>query len=199
VPIEEMSQSYFLNLFYYLQGKKSSIDCELYKRLRNNVNYQIKDKYNGRHRSFIIQHAAKILQTITKNNVVNHMYKRVRKYFKTAFPHLKNKEVYENLKVLFNAGDHLENQYITQFRQQFGLSQDFNFVGYEKKWWEYYNFLYRLQYYLSTTLVPSRDGVTQHQVKSFKLLTNFLIWKKTYFVYNGWFKRIVAISKFDST
>ena len=133
----------FLMFFYQLQGKKD-LDPE-YEDLRNTY-LADRSLYNGKHRTYLIQNAAKTLETSVKNNIIVNMAARVKKYFKLKFPLLDKKSLNDVLKCLFEkqSGSLPNNIYLEEFRREFNLDGSFTFEHLEKRWWEYINFLFSL-------------------------------------------------------
>jgi len=74
-----------LDFFYQLKGTRTLE--EEYRQLRPDAN----KLYNGRHRSYLIQNATKTFETNIKNNIIVHMYSRVKRYFKLKFANIDKK------------------------------------------------------------------------------------------------------------
>jgi len=176
----------FLNFFYQLKGK-SKLDEEF----QNLISVKV---YNSQHRTYLIQNAAKIFETNVKNNIIIHMYPRVKRYFKLKFPNIDKKILYKILKYLFEKGasvDSISNEYLKTFRTEFKLSNEFSFHELETSWWKYINFLFKLQTYFNQFRNLENPEAMQ-RVKSFNLFPIFSFGRKHILYTTDAFRELLA-------
>ena len=99
-------------------------------------------QYDGSNKTNVIAAAADAYQTNLSNNITDHMYKRVKSFFRAVCP---NTESFKTLDNLFNKkSPHQVNPELIS-----SLDEHLNFVGnfhnLSKEWWSFIPFTYRLQ------------------------------------------------------
>jgi len=134
---------YQLKLNLKLKHKRTIVLNDDYKILRPNPNRL----YECKNRTSLVQNVAVVLETNIRNNIVLHMYPRVKKYFKIRFPAIAKEKntISKILEILFTSKKNVQyDNYLNVFRQELNLDNDFSFVKLESKWWLYIHFLYKL-------------------------------------------------------
>jgi hypothetical protein len=156
----------FLLYFYQLKNNtKSSIEKldSDFSELRINI-----PKYDGKYRTFLIQRAAKQVQTVTKNNVTVHMFSKCHRYFMHLYAKEKTKAQIHELVVvnqLFNDEPNVEE--LDSFRKQFKCEHVSFKNQLESTWWLLFEVMYHLQKHFSSI-----------QVKTVKFVPNFSFGRK---------------------
>jgi transposase len=138
--IPELNQSFFLSLFYSLQVKckgKHILDVQSYMNIRN---LYLSKLYDCKKIAYLIHNAAGVLETNTKNNVLTHLYSRVKRYFKTL---ASKDEVRIIMKSLFS-NVQCDNVHLVQFKANIS---NLPFINIEKEWWLYLLPMYKIQQY----------------------------------------------------
>jgi len=153
---------YFYQLKDNTKKSISKIDAE-YQQMRKQFNIP---PHEGKYRSYLIQGAAKSLQTCFKNNISVHMYQRLRRFFKTRYKEKSNNEIFQILEHIFENNDEEKPIEVKEFRTKFEI-QELNFKEVENKWWKFIPFMIRLQKHFIA-----------EKVKSFKVVPLFTFGRK---------------------
>lgn len=134
---------FFSSLTATAKGEKcdnTRNENEAYYQMR--ANHGINYFYNGTHKTNSIAFAADALLVNLANNVREHMYVRVRAFFKAIEPDIPS---YETLNFLFNEDSEFQPNQILIDGLRNELAFSGNFFNLTSEWYTFIPFLYRLQ------------------------------------------------------
>ena len=128
------------------------------------------NRYDGSNKTNVISCAADLYEVCLHNNVVDHMYRRVKDFFKAIASNIPS---YHTLHYLFNSESKFRPHQDLIDSLQHDLSFTGNFRNLNQKWWTRIPFLYRLQQWR-----------LRNNIKSFKVFP-ILSHKRHHVSYDG--------------